>query len=57
MFDEVPDALDPAVPDVAHLVRVEVRPLLAVEVLVERLDSSRLAEVHERVAQVALVLG
>ncbi|TYZ61020.1 hypothetical protein PybrP1_009600 [[Pythium] brassicae (nom. inval.)] len=49
-------ALEPRVRDRADLLAVKVRPLLRVELLVERHNGRGLDEVDERVAHVALVL-
>ncbi len=57
MYHERLLALDAAVGHLAHLLRIELLPLVGVELLVELQDVQRRHKVDEGVAHVALVLS
>ena len=56
VIDEIALALEPAVGDLADLLRVEGLPRLVVQVLIERHDKEGVDEVYESVADIASVI-
>ena len=56
VIDEVALALEPAVGDLANLLRVEGLPRLVVQVLIEGHDEEGVDEVYESVADIASVI-